>query len=711
MKQLLIGGLIATLLPLNVLAAAPPEHATVPYVWGNVAIFGGGFVSGIVTHPTQRGLMYARTDIGGAYRWDDAGHRWIALTDWLDGDGWNHTGIESLAVDPADPNRLYMATGTYTNQWSGNGAILRSDDRGATWLRTDLPFKNGGNEDGRNGGERLAVDPRDGNILLFGTRNNGLLRSADRGATWRQLEGFPVKGRTNGVGLVFVVFDGAGGAFVGCSGGEAGLYHSAGGEAPWQVVADQPRGLVPNHAALSSDGALYLTYGNAPGPNGMSDGAVWKYDTRARRWTDVSPIKPGGADRFGYGGVSVDARRPGSILVSTMDRWTRKDTIFLSSDGGATWESLLEKASFDYSAAPYTKRSKPHWIGDVEIDPFDSDRAIFVTGYGVWACRNLTATGSGKPTHWTFDNQGLEECVINDVISPGAGDAMVLSAMWDLDGFRHLALDASPPAGNFQPSMGRCTSIDFAELRPEVIARVYGGNNTHGSYSSDNGSTWTAFNTAPPGNGDGTIAVAADGSALVWAPEGGAPCVSSDQGRTWTASRDVPAGVRVVSDRVNAGRFYALHARDGTVYASADAGKSFTESTPSRSRPSGGAIRAVPGHEGHLWLAAGDGLHRSADGGKTFSTSGEFQSARRVGFGKAAPGQSHPAVYVVGKLAGVYGFYRSDDAGASWMRINDDQHQFATINAITGDPRVFGRVYLASANRGVIYGQPGEASK
>ena len=50
---------------------------------------------------------------------------------------------------------------------------------------------------------------------------------------------------------------------------------------------------------------------------------------------------------------------------------------------------------------------------------------------------------------------------------------------------------------------------------------------------------------------------------------------------------------------------------------------------------------------------------------------------RLVAFGKAAPGQQHPAVYVVGKLGGVYGFYRSDDVGATWVRINDDQHQFA----------------------------------
>src|SRR5215510_5232489 len=111
------------------------------YTWRNVVIVGGGgFVPGIVFNTTEQNLIYARTDIGGAYRWDQTAGRWVPLLDWIGFDDWNLTGVDSLATDPVDPNRLYIAAGTYTNEFtSQNGAILRSTDRGNSFQRTNLP--------------------------------------------------------------------------------------------------------------------------------------------------------------------------------------------------------------------------------------------------------------------------------------------------------------------------------------------------------------------------------------------------------------------------------------------------------------------------------------------------------------------------------------------------------------------------------------------
>jgi len=87
-------------------------------------------------------------------------------------------------------------------------------------------------------------------------------------------------------------------------------------------------------------------------------------------------------------------------------------------------------------------------------------------------------------------------------------------------------------------------------------------------------------------------------------------------------------------------------------------------------------------------------------GAASFTRIETLDSAQLVGLGMAAPGASYPALYVVGTIEGVYGILRSDDAGASWTRINDDAHQYGLLGAITGDPRIYGRVYMGTEGRG-----------
>ena len=115
-------------------------------------------------------------------------------------------------------------------------------------------------------------------------------------------------------------------------------------------------------------------------------------------------------------------------------------------------------------------------------------------------------------------------------------------------------------------------------------------------------------------------------------------------------------------------------------------------------------IKNPPGFPGHLWLAGNGGLYFSANAGEKFSRMPRINQAYNIGFGMAAPDADYPAVFIVGIVAGRYGFYRSDNQGKNWRRINDDRHQFFYINSIAGDPRVFGRVYIGTSGRGIVYG-------
>ena len=72
----------------------------------------------------------------------------------------------------------------------------------------------------------------------------------------------------------------------------------------------------------------------------------------------------------------------------------------------------------------------------------------------------------------------------------------------------------------------------------------------------------------------------------------------------------------------------------------------------------------------------------------------------------AAPGEDCPALYLIGVVDGVRGIFRSDDTAKTWVRINDDQHQWGLLLHITGDPKQYGRVYVGTHGRGTVYGDP-----
>lgn len=675
-------------------------------------------MTGVVFSPTEKDLLYARTDVGGAYRWDATNKQWVPLTDHLGRGEENLTGALSLATDPTDPDKVYVAAGLYTQSWAGTGAILTSSDRGNTWTKTSLPIKLGGNENGRSAGERLQVDPNAGNILYLGSSTDGLWKSTDHAANWSKVNSFPVANSPVGSGgIAFVLFDKGSGVvgsatqtlYAGVLQKGTNLYKSTDGGVTWEAVPGQPTSLMPHQAALAADGTLYLTYADAAGPNGATAGAVKKFNTNTNQWTDISPPTGQG----GYAGLSLDAQNPGTILVSTLDRWWPRDEVYRSTDGGETWKALLSAATWDHTLAPYATASSPHWIGDVEIDPFNPDNAWFITGYGVYNSQNLRAADTGKPTQWIFQNKGLEETVPLDLISPPSG-APLLSALGDIDGFKHDNLEVSPAAGRLEPRYGTNTSIDFAEKLPSFMARTYNSaEGKYGAYSINGGITWVPFKSYPAGaTGGGKIAVSADGATLVWAPDGLASLYySRNKGSSWASVTGIgKRGLRPVADRVNAQKFYVYDWDGGKVMLSTDGGASFTQAYTDLSsvpdwQAGAAAVAAVWGLEGELWLThPAEGLYRSTDSGRSFVRQTKVQEAVKVGFGKAAAGATYPAVFIAGKVGEATGFFRSDDAGATWLQLNDAQHQFGGVNDITGDPRVFGRLYIATSGRGIVYG-------
>lgn len=728
-----IARLLAAFLVVAAARAAWAEVPSAPYAWKNVTVGGGGFAPDIIFSPAEKGLAYLRTDMGGAYRWDAGAQRWIPLEDGF-AQG-SYMGVESLAADPKDPNVVYVAGGMYDRD---PAAILRSGDRGATWTVTPVPFRMGANEDGRGMGERLAIDPNRTSTLLFGSRHDGLWRSDDSGRIWSKIESFPWQGlgpplprHTHG-GISFVVFDpNSRAVFAGVADPAADhLFRSDDEGRTWTAVAGGPPAeLVPVKAAMHSGGILYVDYCNGIGPNGITAGAVWKLDTRSGRWTDITPDR---GSEGGYMGLALDRTHPGRIAVSTVDRWHPWDTVWLSDNGGRSWSSLRERSRLDVSATPFLKFDKPeadfgHWMSGLAFDPFDGGTLVYTTGATVMR----TGHSAAASPLWAPWVKGIEQTAVTTLASPTAG-APLISGFGDIAGFVHDGLDVSPPRLFLNPFLPNTNTLDYAGLAPNVVVRSGSRHKivTNGislAWSNDGGHDWTplaapavAVDNQPAArfdtDGEAAITVSADGRTFV--VSGPVMLATSDRGTSWWRPAGLPVATRAVADKVDRSTWYAVDYTGSRIFVSRDGARSFVQAgrgLPTvwpqegrRWRETPSALLARPGHAGELWMLVGERLYRSTDFARTFSVaSTPDMTIRLFGLGKAAPGASTPALYVFGTKDGLSALWQSTDGGVRWSRINDDAHQWGLrFRAITGDPKLFGRVYLATDGRGILYGDP-----
>lgn len=727
--------------------------------WTSAKFGGGGYVTGLIFHPTSANLLYARTDIGGAYRWNQATASWLPITD---GAGFGaaesrYHGIESIAVDPNNDQLVYMATGMYTSD--GNGRLYISSDRGDHWTYVGLPFPLGGNNPGRAIGERLMVDPNQPSTLFYGSRTAGLWKSIDSGLTWAQVTSLSsarltqdqvnALGIGSAMGVGVVVFDtgtkGSGSAtqtiyaainpdYVSTAGLASNLYRSTDGGASWTPVSTPISGYHIPHMVRAADGMFYVVFTKDSGPGAAGPARLYKFD--GSNWTMLKDPNGGAGTNFGLGGVSVSgtgaSTRIALGVTNSWGNWPGQQIVQWSSDGGKTWREIA--ATMPHSPAG---DGFAGWTDDVEIDPLNPDRVLHVHGGGIWETRNASAS---TPS-WAEAIDGLEETAVLSLATPPAGATYtVINSSGDVGTWVHTDL-ATKPTLTPRTEWSNGFAADMAWSDPHYIATigvVLGTGTGFGFWSGDGGTTWAKFATLPPGvaantSQEASIAVTARNKA-VWAPANSVPSYTTDSGATWVPT-NLPAvsgvfsrGYRLAADRKNPNKVYAYDSgghwwgTPGKVYVSTDGGHTFTLSQGSVAAGlapnyfSNTSLAVNPNAEGDLWLADGNAVYRSTDSGATWTKLSTFasiwgsnpwadvQGATAVALGKAKPGSAYSAaVYVVGVVGGVWGVYRSDDAGASWTRFNDDAHQFGGIGVMAADQNVHGRIYVSGTGRGLLY--------
>jgi hypothetical protein len=182
-----------TFLRENNIGAANKSNAALSSssTWTSVGPFGAmmGSVNGlpakagrdnfITFDPSNSSTYWCGTPSGGLWKTTNNGSTWTTNTDYLD-----VIGCSDLAIDPNNPNTMYLATG------NGEGVgdtysigVLKSTDGGQTWNPTGLVFTVNQQRQMR----RIIVNPVNPQIL-FAVGNFGARRSSNGGATWVQVQ-------------------------------------------------------------------------------------------------------------------------------------------------------------------------------------------------------------------------------------------------------------------------------------------------------------------------------------------------------------------------------------------------------------------------------------------------------------------------------------------------------------------------------------------
>jgi photosystem II stability/assembly factor-like uncharacterized protein len=348
------------------------------YVRGQSGYNGGiGRINAIAFHPTQPSTFYVGAPVGGLWRTQDGGTTWMALTD-----GLPVVGVSDIAIDPSNPDTIYLLTGDGDGRNVPSMGVVKSTDGGRTWQATGLTWARNDPQHGY----RLAMHPAAPTVLLAAT-TDGLIRTDDGGVKWDKVD-------VGNLGDVFfdVVFHPTNPS-IAYAATPTRVYKSTDAGKKWNVLGGGlPSSPVSDRIRLAvahnSPDTLYVLYG-APKGFGFAVGLyrsddggrifslqsnspnILGYDTNGNDTLSQSgydlamAISPTNVDRVHVGGINTWRSDDGGKKWRITSHWeetgqpsyTHGDIhtlayhgndlfagtdggLYRSRDGGATWVSL-----------------------------------------------------------------------------------------------------------------------------------------------------------------------------------------------------------------------------------------------------------------------------------------------------------------------------------------------------------------------------------
>ena len=698
--------------------------------WKTLKTGAGGWITGMHIHPSGN-LMLARSDVGGAYKYNATNNEWEQIVTAQSIPSTDHSfldyqGVLSLVSAPSDDQVLYLAHST---------GIYKSTDQGISWTKTNFPSTEmpANDDSSKYSGERLSVDPINSELVYFGSINDGLWESTDGGNTWTQITGVPNGAIDRGVRTV--LFDLQSGTsnnqtqtLYAIVDGE-GIFKSVDGGNSWNDIS--PVNYLVNgiayfyDAEIDNQGVLYLvgeTYDSAT--NNFTSFGLIRYD--GSQWSQPY------TDNFPMGEVALDPFNSERVFLFSEGYTEIYRTTNISSSN-PTWDYSTDARSA--ANIPWMSWSFSEWfvLGEVQFDPVIPGKLWIADGIGTWSSTDL----DDAEMTWDEQSAGQEHLVSNDAVALPDGKAVTLH--WDRPIFHHDDVDQYPtlhqPSSRFNSSW----SIDQFPTDPDYLVAIiedhryccYDNDTRSSGYSIDGGLSWTKFASMPePGNSNlifGEIAVSAnDKDNIIWLPVGNRmPYYTTDRGNTWTQVT-LPNNSgnccltaqwfqrkALTADRVLPNTFYIYDWGDGSIFKSSDGGQSWVKYNQVVSELGYNAkLLSVPGQAGHLLFANGpeedlsaiEGLSYSQDGGQSWTTFTNTDMVLNVAVGKAAPSASYPTFFIQGEVNGVFGYFKSEDQGLTWSQIG--MHPggiYDWAKVMVGDINNYERLYVGFKGNGFMY--------
>jgi photosystem II stability/assembly factor-like uncharacterized protein len=626
------------------------ESAT-PMVWAEAGPFNiGGRVTALAVAPGG-GTVFLGAAAGGVHRSNDSGVTWTQVFDQV-------ASIGALAMDPADPDVVYVGTGEANaaiDNYDGAG-LYRTADGGSSWSYLGLQ------ETRRIA--RVRIDPANPArifVAAMGSQfstgpHRGLYRSENGGASWTK-----VLFANDSTGVCEVVLHPTHPETVYC--------------ATWERIR-RP------------------TYRRVFGPGC----AIWRSADHGTTWTKLTAGLPASSDNVGRIALAIAPTMPSRIYAQIIGGPAQNLDglgLYRSDDGGTTW-SRKDTGGFVGAFGGFG-----WYFGDVAVSPSNPDR-VYCLG------QNLVASSNGGESFGTVTS-GSHPDFHAIWVDPGNPDRIYVGS----DGGFYSTED--PDLLSWTKSVDLpITQFYAGAIDPSNPARILGGtqdNNTpiRGFSEFD----WYAYYNV----GDGFYCLIDPTNSSIGFAEyqnmsgGTGPKRTTNNGAVWST----PAGF-VTGDRYNwcapftmsPSNHNVLLAGSHRVYRSTDNGVNYSAISPDLTRNLSSQlsyastistldISAVNGS--HYYAGTADGrVWRTTNAGGVWTEITGTLPVRWVTRVTTDP-FSTSVVYVT--LSGfsldefVPHVYRSADMGATWTAI-DGNLPDVPANDILVDPIDSNRLYLAT---------------